>query len=69
MAEELKQEMEQPQQWKRKSREEMAEETRTKALEDWKPKTTLGMKVKNGKIKNIDEIICIFAISLISDLK
>ena len=48
---------EQPQQWKRKSREEMAEENRVRALEDWKPKTTLGNKVKTGKITNIDEII------------
>ncbi|RLE43172.1 30S ribosomal protein S5 [Candidatus Woesearchaeota archaeon] len=26
-------------------------------IEQWKPKTSLGMKVKNGEIKNIDEII------------
>jgi small subunit ribosomal protein S5 len=58
MSEEIKEEViEQPQQWRRKSREEMAEETRVKALDEWKPKTTLGMKVKNGKIKDIDEII------------
>ena len=58
MAEEIKEEIvEQPQKWRRKSREEIEEETRTKALEDWKPKTALGLKVKTGKIKNIDEII------------
>jgi small subunit ribosomal protein S5 len=43
--------------FRRKSREELAEEAKEKALDDWKPKTALGKKVKDGKIKNIDEIL------------
>ena len=37
----------------RKSREE----TEREAIAAWEPKTTLGMEVKIGKIKNIDEIL------------
>ncbi len=42
---------------RRKSRDEMDQEARQIALDDWKPKTELGKKVKAGKIKNIDEVI------------
>lgn len=42
---------------RRKTRDEMDKETRQVALEEWKPKTELGRKVKAGKIKNIDEVI------------
>jgi small subunit ribosomal protein S5 len=40
-----------------KSREEMQEEEKQNALDNWKPKTSLGRKVKEGKIKGIDEIL------------
>jgi small subunit ribosomal protein S5 len=43
--------------YKRKSREEMAVEAMEKALDEWRPKTALGKKVKEGKITNIDSII------------
>ncbi len=43
--------------FKRKSREEMAEEEKQRALDSWIPKTALGKKVREGKVKNIDEII------------
>ena len=43
--------------WKRKTREEMAEEEKRVALDSWIPKTLLGRNVRAGKIKNIDEII------------
>ena len=56
MAEEIK-ETEQPQQWRRKSREEMEQEAHERAMGDWRPKTALGKKVKEGKITNIDEIL------------
>ncbi len=42
---------------RRKSREEMAIEENERKLESWKPKTLLGKRVKEGKIKNIDEIL------------
>lgn len=42
---------------RRKSREEIVEEEKQNALDNWKPKTLLGRKVREGKIKNIDEII------------
>jgi small subunit ribosomal protein S5 len=44
-------------QYRRKSREEMAEEAMERALDEWKPKTALGKKVREGKIKNIDEVL------------
>lgn len=58
MAEEIKQEIatERPE-WKRKSREEMAEEAAQRALDSWVPKTALGKKVREGKITNIDEVL------------
>jgi small subunit ribosomal protein S5 len=40
-----------------KSREEMQEEEKQSALDNWKPKTALGKEVREGKIKNIDEIL------------
>ena len=43
--------------FKRKSREELETEAMAKALEDWQPKTSLGKKVKEGKVKNIYEIL------------
>ena len=43
--------------YKRKSREEMDTEARERALDSWKPKTEIGRMVKEGKIKNIDEVI------------
>jgi small subunit ribosomal protein S5 len=43
--------------FKFKSREQMAEEAAQKALDSWVPKTSLGRKVKDGKVKNIDEIL------------
>jgi len=43
--------------YKRKTREELAEEAAKKALEDWKPKTELGKKVREGKITNIGSIL------------
>jgi small subunit ribosomal protein S5 len=41
----------------RMSREEREEEDKRKSLESWVPKTALGKQVREGKIKNIDEII------------
>ncbi len=35
----------------------MAEKVRTVSREDWKPKTSLGKKVKAGEINSIDEVI------------
>jgi small subunit ribosomal protein S5 len=43
--------------YRRKTRAEMADEAKERALEEWKPKTELGRKVKEGKIKNIDEVL------------
>jgi small subunit ribosomal protein S5 len=43
--------------FKRMTREERDAEELKKALEEWKPKTVLGRKVNEGKIKDIDEII------------
>ncbi len=43
--------------FRRKSREEMAREEQERSLEEWKPKTELGRKVKSGEIKNISEVI------------
>ena len=40
-----------------KTREEMAEEQLQRNLESWVPKTALGRKVKEGKVKNIDEVL------------
>ena len=40
-----------------KAREERLKEQQAKALEDWKPVTELGKKVKAGKIKDIDEAL------------
>jgi len=42
---------------KRLSPEEMEEREREKNLDGWSPKTKLGKAVKEGKIKNIDEIL------------
>ena len=42
---------------RRKGREDMRVEQRKKELENWKPKTTIGKKVKSGEIKEIDEIL------------
>jgi small subunit ribosomal protein S5 len=44
-------------QYRRKSREEMAAEAQERALDEWKPKTSLGTRVRAGKVKNIDEIL------------
>ncbi len=41
----------------RKTREEMIKEEHERALDAWKPKTELGKKVREGKIKNIDEVL------------
>ena len=57
MAESVDTPIETVEQFRRKSREEMAEEAREKALDEWKPKTALGKKVKEGKVKNIDEVL------------
>lgn len=43
-----------------KTKEEKSKESRTKKEFDkdtWKPKTSIGIKVKNNEIKNIDEIL------------
>jgi len=40
-----------------KTREQLQEEEKQNALDNWKPKTSLGRKVKDGKVKNIDEIL------------
>tara|TARA_Y100000310_G_scaffold331791_1_gene406037 strand:- start:906 stop:1658 length:753 start_codon:yes stop_codon:yes gene_type:complete len=40
-----------------KAREERLKEQQAKELEDWKPVTALGKKVKAGKIKDIDEAL------------
>jgi small subunit ribosomal protein S5 len=40
-----------------KSRAEIAEEEKERALDSWKPKTLLGKQVREGKIKDIDEIL------------
>lgn len=40
-----------------KTRDQLDEEARQIALDDWKPKTELGRQVKAGKIKDIDSII------------
>ena len=40
-----------------KAREERLKEQQAKALEDWRPVTELGKKVKAGKIKDIDEAL------------
>jgi len=58
--EEKKEEIAAPEEGKgerrRMSREEMEKKAREEALAVWKPKTKLGMDVKAGKIKNIDEV-------------
>ena len=41
----------------KKIREDRAIEQKIKKLEDWKPKTKLGKLVKEGKIKEIDEVL------------
>ena len=43
--------------YRRKSREEMEKEARAEKVASWVPKTEIGRKVKEGKIKNIDEIL------------
>jgi small subunit ribosomal protein S5 len=43
--------------YRRKSREELNKEAQERALDEWKPKTALGVKVRAGKVKNIDELI------------
>ena len=43
--------------FKRMSREERDEEDKKRGLEEWKPKTELGRKVKSKEIKDIDGII------------
>ena len=40
-----------------KAREERIKEVRSRELENWNPKTELGRKVKEGKIKTIDEAL------------
>ena len=40
-----------------KAREERLKEQQAKELEDWRPVTALGKKVKAGKIKDIDEAL------------
>src|SRR3989344_6122541 len=57
MAESVDTPIETVEQFRRKSREEMAAEARENALDEWKPKTALGKKVKEGKVKNIDEVL------------
>jgi len=42
---------------KRKTREERMKEEQEKKLEEWKPKTELGRKIRADKIKDIDEIL------------
>ena len=55
--EEIKEKEEERQIYKRVSREEREESEMRGRIESWKPKTKLGLLVKQGKIKNIDEII------------
>jgi small subunit ribosomal protein S5 len=43
--------------FKRKTKEEIEQEAAAKALEEWKPRTELGKKVREGKITNIDSIL------------
>jgi len=43
--------------YRRKSRDELNKEAAERALDEWKPKTALGIKVRAGKVKNIDELI------------
>ncbi len=43
--------------YRRKSRDELNKEAAERALDEWKPKTALGVKVRAGKVKNIDELI------------
>lgn len=43
--------------YRRKSRDEMNKEAAERALDEWKPKTALGVKVRAGKVKNFDELI------------
>ena len=43
--------------YRRKSRDELNKEAQERALEEWKPKTSLGVKVRAGKIKDIDELL------------
>lgn len=40
-----------------KTRAEMVEAEKERVLDEWKPKTLLGKNVKEGKIKDIDEVI------------
>ncbi|MBM3247178.1 30S ribosomal protein S5 [Candidatus Pacearchaeota archaeon] len=40
-----------------KTREEIQEQERQNALDNWKPKTALGRKIREGKVKNVDEIL------------
>lgn len=43
--------------YKRKSRDELNKEAQERALDEWKPKTALGVKVRAEKIKEIDELL------------
>lgn len=40
-----------------KMRDERLKQQQIKSLEDWKPRTKLGLMVKEGKIKDIDEVL------------
>ncbi len=52
-----KQEFKQSREEFQKARDERLKEQRVRELEEWKPKTNLGILVKNKKIKNIDEAL------------
>ena len=43
--------------YKRETRKEREEREQKEHLESWEPKTKLGREVKNGKVKDIDEIL------------
>jgi small subunit ribosomal protein S5 len=43
--------------YKRKTRQELAEEENQRNLDEWKPKTLLGKQVQAGKIKEVDSIL------------
>lgn len=55
--EEIKPEVEAPKEDVKTKFRRRGEETREEIVEKWIPKTKLGMEVKSGKIKNIDEIL------------
>jgi len=60
MAEEQETQAEQVQErpkFVRKTREEIDQENLERSLEEWKPKTLLGKKVREGKIKDIDGVL------------